>query len=223
MRKIMEMGIEWLRINGMPVSELSRLTDHLTCVAANAMELGAFTVYFYLMQSREVLYEIIEKVTGHRLTVNYVRIGGLARDVYDGFEEDVRKAFVTVRGYISDVDKLLTRNRIYHDRVRDVSVISQEDAISLGFTGPCLRSTGVNYDVRKAHPYLVYDRIDFDIPLGAKGDNYDRYVVRIEEMRQSMRIVEQALKQMPQGPINISDPRIILPPKKEVYGSIEGL
>jgi len=205
------------------MSELSRITDHLTCIAANGMELGAFTVYFYLMQAREVLYEIIEKVTGHRLTVNYVRIGGLARDIYEGFEEDVRKTFVIVRGYISDVEKLLTRNRIYHDRMRDVSAISQEDAISLGFTGPCLRSTGVNYDVRKAHPYLVYDRINFDIPLGAKGDNYDRYVVRIEEMRQSMRIVEQALKQMPQGPINISDPGIILPPKKEVYGSIEGL
>jgi len=205
------------------MSELSRLTDHLTCIAANAMELGAFTVYFYFMQAREVLYEVIEKVTGHRLTVNYVRVGGLARDIYDGFEEDVRKAFVTVRGYIVDVEKLLSRNRIYYDRMREVSAISQDDAISLGFTGPCLRSTGVNYDVRKAHPYLVYDRMNFDVPLGDKGDNYDRYLVRIEEMRQSMRIVEQALKQIPQGPINISDPSIIMPPKKEVYGSIEGL
>jgi NADH-quinone oxidoreductase subunit D len=204
-------------------SELSRLTDHLTCIAANAMELGAFTIYFYLIKSREELYQTIDELSGGRITTNFTRIGGVARDLPDGFGEKVRVVFANLKTALSETHKLLTRNRIFMDRMSGVGIISREDAIALSFTGPVLRSTGVPYDVRKAQPYLVYERFDFDVPVGSKGDNYDRYLVRMEEMNQSMRIIEQALKQIPEGPIRINDNGISLPPKDEVYGSIEGL
>lgn len=204
-------------------SELSRLTDHLTCIAANAMELGAFTIFFYLIKSREELYQLIDELTGGRITTNFTRIGGVARDLPQNFGDKVKVVFSNLRTALNETHKLLTRNRIFMDRMSGVGVISKEDAIALSFTGPVLRSTGVPYDVRKAQPYLVYERFDFDVPVGSKGDNYDRYLVRMEEMNQSMRIVEQALKQIPEGPIRVDDNGISLPPKNEVYGSIEGL
>lgn len=204
-------------------SELSRITDHLTCIAANAMELGAFTIYFYLIKSREEVYQLIDEFSGGRITTNFTRIGGVARDLPENFGEKVITVFKNLRTALSETHKLLTRNRIFMDRMMGVGVISKEDAIALSFTGPVLRSTGVPYDVRRAQPYLVYDRFDFEIPVGSKGDNYDRYLVRMEEMEQSMRIVEQALKQLPAGPVKIDDNGISLPPKNEVYGSIEGL
>lgn len=204
-------------------SELSRITDHLTCIAANAMELGAFTIYFYLIKSREEVYQLIDEFSGGRITTNFTRIGGVARDLPENFGEKVLTVFKNLRTALSETHKLLTRNRIFMDRMMGVGVISKEDAIALSFTGPVLRSTGVPYDVRRAQPYLVYDRFDFEIPVGSKGDNYDRYLVRMEEMEQSMRIVEQALKQLPVGPVKIDDNGISLPPKDEVYGSIEGL
>lgn len=204
-------------------SELSRITDHLTCIAANAMELGAFTIYFYLIKSREEVYQLIDEFSGGRITTNFTRIGGVARDLPENFGEKVLTVFKNLRTALSETHKLLTRNRIFMDRMMGVGVISKEDAIALSFTGPVLRSTGVPYDVRRAQPYLVYDRFDFEIPVGSKGDNYDRYLVRMEEMEQSMRIVEQALKQLPAGPVKIDDNGISLPPKDEVYGSIEGL
>jgi len=204
-------------------SELSRITDHLTCIAANAMELGAFTIYFYLIKSREELYQLIDEFSGGRITTNFTRIGGVARDLPRDFAEKTKVVFSNLRTALSETHKLLTRNRIFVDRMSGVGVISREEAIDLSFTGPVLRSTGVPYDVRKAQPYLVYDRFDFDIPVGSKGDNYDRYLVRMEEMHQSMRIVEQALKQMPEGPIRVDINTVSLPPKEEVYGSIEGL
>ena len=185
------------------MSEVSRVADHLTCIAATAMELGAMTAFLYFMKAREFLYEIIEEVTGARVTVSYGRVGGVKADLSNQTLEKLERALIKVEKEISEVDKLLTRNRIFYDRTRDVGVLPREDALSYGMTGPVARSAGINYDVRKAFPYAVYDRMDFEVPLGERGDNYDRYLVRMEEMRQSIRIIRQASKEMPGGPINV--------------------
>jgi NADH-quinone oxidoreductase subunit D len=182
------------------LSEISRLTDHLTCVGATAMELGAFTVFLYMIKAREYLWELVEMVTGARLTVSYCRVGGVKGDLPDGFADGCRKAFEETRRVLAEADALLTRNRIFVDRMSGTGRISAEDAISYGITGPFLRGCGVDYDVRKDCPYAVYDRLDFDVPVGTRGDNFDRYLVRMEEMHQSMRIVEQALRDIPPGP-----------------------
>ena len=205
------------------MSELSRLTDHLTCIGANAMELGGFTVYFYLINAREEIYRLTDSVAGARITPAYTRVGGITRDLPPDFKTAAAEVFRKVRAYISDTEKLLTRNRIFYDRLRGTGAVSKEDAISMSFTGPVLRATGVPLDARKATPYLVYDRFDFDIPVGSNGDNYDRYLVRMEEMKQSMRIVEQALAQLPAGPVNHPGFDVSLPPKEEVYSGIEAL
>ena len=185
------------------MSEVSRITDHLTCIAASAMELGAMTAFLYLMKAREYLYDIIEEVTGARLTISYGRIGGVKGDLPEGVGDRLETALKKTEKEIGEVDKLLTRNRIFFDRTRDVGVLTRENAISYAITGPLARSAGINYDVRKAFPYSAYDRIDFEVPLGERGDNYDRYLVRMEEMRQSIRIIRQALKDIPGGPINV--------------------
>ncbi len=205
------------------MSELSRLTDHETCLGMAATELGAMTVGFLLNESRELVYDIAEAVTGARLTVSYTRIGGVTNDFPPDIADKITAALKHTRGILTDCDKLLTRNRIFYDRMRNIGTLTQADAISYGITGPMLRSTGVNYDVRKAHPYSSYDHFDFEVPLGSNGDNYDRFLVRVAEMEQSMRIIEQALKNLPDGPIRITDPRITLPEKRDVYSNIEGL
>ncbi|MGH7817396.1 MAG: NADH-quinone oxidoreductase subunit D [Candidatus Binatia bacterium] len=205
------------------ISELARLFDHLTCCGMAASELGAITVGFYLIEARELITRIIENLTGARLTVTYVRIGGVKHDLPHDFADQVNSSFTTVRKLLADCDRMLSRNRIFLDRMSNVGIISQEKALSYSLTGPILRATGVNYDVRKAFPYLVYDRLDFEVPLGSRGDNYDRFLCRIGEIEQSMNIVEQALKQLPVGPVWIDDPRFVLPEKEKVYGSIEGL
>jgi NADH-quinone oxidoreductase subunit D len=186
------------------VSEISRIADHLTCVGASAMELGAFTVFLYMIKAREYLWELIERVTGARMTVSYCRVGGVKGDLPDDFAEPCRKAFQETRKVLAEVDGLLTRNRIFADRMNGTGVISAEDAISYGITGPFLRATGADYDVRKDCPYAVYDRLPFDVPVGTRGDNMDRYLVRMEEMEQSMRIVERALQEMPRGPAQVN-------------------
>ena len=205
------------------MSEISRLCDHLTCIGALAMELGAFTVFLYMMKAREYLYELVEAVTGARLTTSYTRIGGVKADLPEGFADRCEAAFSEVERVLAESHRLLTHNRIFVGRTRDVGVIAPDEALSYGFTGPCLRACGVDYDVRKAEPYLVYDRLEFDVPLGSRGDTYDRYMVRMLEMEQSMRIVRQALRDLPPGPIAVDDRRITLPPKEEVYTTIEGL
>jgi NADH-quinone oxidoreductase subunit D len=187
------------------VSEISRISDHLTCIGASAMELGAFTVFLYMIKAREFLWELVEMVTGARLTVTYCRVGGVKGDLPEGFEESCRKALEETKTVLKESDELLTRNRIFVDRMSGTGKISAEDAISYGITGPFLRACGPDYDVRKDCPYSVYDRLDFDVPVGTKGDNLDRYLVRMEEMRQSIRIVEQALRDIPPGPIH-ADP-----------------
>jgi NADH-quinone oxidoreductase subunit D len=205
------------------VSELARIFDHLTCCGMAASELGAITVGFYLIEARELIMRIVENLTGARLTVTYVRIGGVKHDLPENFAEHVSKTFATVRRLLDDCDKLLSRNRIFLDRMAHIGVISQETALDHSLTGPVLRATGVDYDVRKAFPYLVYDQMDFAVPLGSHGDNYDRFLCRILEMQESMKIVDQALRQLPVGPVWIDDPRFVLPEKEKVYGTIEGL
>ncbi len=185
------------------MSELSRITDHLTCIAASAMELGAMTAFLYLMKAREYLYEIIEDVTGARLTISYGRIGGVKGDLPDGLEEKLKSALSKTEKEIGEVDKLLTRNRIFVDRTRDVGILTRENALSYSITGPMARASGINYDVRKAFPYFAYDRVNFEVPLGERGDNYDRYLVRMEEMRQSIGIIRQCIRDIPGGPVNV--------------------
>jgi NADH-quinone oxidoreductase subunit D len=203
--------------------ELSRMCDHLTCIGASAMELGSFTGFLYLVEAREMLWELIEEVTGARLTISYGRVGGVVSDLPQGFTAEVEQVFDKIMKLVDDFQSLVKKNRIFIDRMNGVGIISKEDAIALGFTGPCLRATGVDYDVRRAAPYFAYGELDFDVPVGENGDCYDRYLVRVEELFQSRKMLLQALKKMPDGPVVIDNARIALPNKDRVYGSIEGL
>ncbi|RMG94302.1 MAG: NADH-quinone oxidoreductase subunit D [Deltaproteobacteria bacterium] len=205
------------------VGELSRISDHLTCIVASLAELGGLTTFFWGNRAREHVWELLEDVSGARLTYSYCRIGGVAWDLTPDFADKARVKLTKIADYVADVRKLVERNRIFLDRMEGVGVISKEDAISYGFTGPCLRACGVAYDVRKDHPYSVYDHFDFDVPIAHGGDNLARYLVRIEEIYQSMSIIEQALAQIPPGPIIMDDPAIALPAKREVYNTIEGM
>lgn len=191
--------------------ELSRIADHLTALAAMTMECGAFTVFLYYIQAREEIWNVIEQTTGARMTTSYIRIGGVRADLHPDFEEQLKKAVTVTRKVLKDVKGLLDKNKIWMDRTRNVAVVSPETAVNYGFTGPCLRASGVYYDVRKAHPYLVYDRINFEVPLGEKGDNYDRYAVRMKEMEQSLRIVEQAVGMLPKSRAPLSSKEGIEP------------
>jgi len=210
---------QWAR---MALGELQRIQDHLICVAAMAMELGAFTPFLYLVKGRDWVFDIVERVTGARVTHSWMRIGGLKEDLPDGFAGWVEEALPKIEAVVRDVERLLLRNRIFVDRTAGVGVLTKEAALSYGWTGPCLRSTGVAYDVRKADPYLFYGDVAFDVPVGARGDNYDRFAVRLEEIRQSMRIVRQALEAMPAGPVLLDLPDQVLPGKQETYTTIEG-
>ncbi|MFT4703098.1 MAG: NADH-quinone oxidoreductase subunit D, partial [Bradymonadia bacterium] len=194
-----------------------------TSISAGALELGAFSAFLYGIEARDLVWDLVEEVTGARLTISYARIGGLKDDLTDDFAE--RWAAVEPRLYevFSLLDRLMTKNRVFMDRMQGTGVISQADAISFGFSGPCLRSTGVAYDVRKDHPYFAYDRVDFEVPVGTKGDNFDRYMVRLAELYQSVRIIRQCLRDMPDGPVNVDAPNIVLPEKETVYNSIEGM
>lgn len=205
------------------ISELQRIMDHLVCIGTNLVDLGALTNFWYFFNVREMMYVWVEALTGARLTNTYTRIGGVSRDLPEGFVEGVRGCLKDLDKAVKDVLGLLAKNRIFLDRTRDVGVIAKADAVAYGFTGPCLRASGDSYDVRKAHPYSCYEEFDFDIPIGAHGDSYDRLLVRFEEIRQSKRIIEQALAKLPDGPIINPEGHSALPPKHEVYNSIEGL
>ena len=205
------------------VGEVARICDHLTCLGAGAMELGSFTPFLYNLKLREWFWELLEEISGARLTHSYLRIGGVSADMPEGWGDKLLDVIKRGRVVLGEVDKLLPRNRIFRDRMDGIGVISKEDVISYGITGPMARASGVAYDVRKDHPYSVYDRFDFDVPIGSVGDNFDRFAVRVEEMHQSMRIIEQALAQAKPGPVLIDDPRIVLPPKRETYNSIEAM
>jgi NADH-quinone oxidoreductase subunit D len=253
------------------MAEISRVCDHLTCIAATAMELGAFTVFLYMIKAREYLWELVEDVTGARLTISYGRVGGVKADLPDGFAAKATTAFKETREVLDEVHRLLTGNRIFMDRMVGIGALTREETIGYSITGPMLRAVGVPYDVRRAHPHWAYDRVEWEIPLQKDGDNYARYLVRMAEMEQAMRIAEQALALLPGGPINVDfegrpidpasyvdqgkqgktqglllvpltlspnlqgqhraeldrvnahDKRVVLPPKENTYGSIEGL
>jgi NADH-quinone oxidoreductase subunit D len=203
--------------------ELARISAHLLGVGVFAMDVGAMTVFLYTFAEREKIYNLSEHLTGARFTTSYTRVGGMTRDLPKGFVERVRKFIDEFIPIVDETDALLTRNQIFIDRTRDIGVITKERAIAYGMTGPNLRASGVDYDVRKAHPYLDYDKYEFDIPIGEVGDCYDRYLVRMEEMRQSVRIIQQVLDTLPEGPINCEDPKNRLPEKERVLMSMEEL
>ncbi len=204
------------------LGELTRIQDHLVCLAAMAMELGAFTPFLYLVKTRDWIYLLLEKVTGQRVMHSFMRIGGMKYDLTEGFKDEVLDLLPKIEVTIRDVESLLVKNRIFIDRTVNVGRLTAEDAVSYGWTGPCLRSTGVDYDVRKAQPYLAYGDVEFDVPVGTNGDNYDRFQVRCEEMRQSMRIIHQCFEMLPDGPVMLDLPDISLPEKDDTYTSIEG-
>jgi NADH-quinone oxidoreductase subunit D len=204
------------------LGELSRISDHFTCNGASAMELGAFTPFLWLLKVRDWVWDILERETGARMTHSFGRIGGMAAPPTATLKDDVRRLLPEVLKVVRETEIMLSRNRIFLDRMQGVGVLTKEQALSYGCTGPVGRSAGIPYDVRKDHPYLVYDRFDFEVPIGEDGDNWDRFMVRLEEIRQSVRILEQAIDQMPdEGPINVDDPRIVYPAKHEVYTTIE--
>ncbi|RYX89777.1 NADH-quinone oxidoreductase subunit D, partial [bacterium] len=205
------------------LSELMRIVDHLVCIAANLNDVGALTNFWYLYNQRETVYTILEKLTGARLTNSFTRIGGLYRDLYPGFEGDLKFALSEIEKATMDVTRLIKKNKIFVDRTQDVCVVSKEDAISWGYTGPCLRASGVEFDIRKAHPYYYYDQFDFDIPVGEKGDTFDRIFLRFEEIYQSIKIIRQYMKKLPGGPVNVDEKKALIPDKADTYGSIEGL
>lgn len=205
------------------VSEVSRITDHLTCIGASAMELGAFTAFLYFLKAREWLYELLEKVSGARLTHSYVRIGGLNKDLPEGWLAELAYALDKIEEVMVEVEAMLNNNKIFRDRMAGIGAISKEDAIATGCTGPILRSAGIDYDVRKDHPYSIYPELEFDVPVGTTGDCYDRYLVRIEEMKQSIRILRQCTAAIPEGPIVVDDHRVALPPKRDTYNTIESM
>ena len=204
------------------LGELARIADHFTCNGASAMELGAFTPFLWLLKVRDWVWDILERETGARMTHSFGRIGGMAAPPTINFKDDVLRLIPEVHKVVKETEIMLLRNRIFLDRMQGVGVLTKEQALSYGVTGPVARSTGIPYDVRKDHPYLVYDRFDFDVPVGEDGDNWDRFMVRLEEIRQSVRIIEQAIEQMPdEGPVNVDDPRIVYPAKGDVYTTIE--
>jgi len=205
------------------LSEFSRIMDHFVCITTNVVDLGAITPFFVVFRAREVIYELLEACCGARLTVSYVRIGGLADDVPADFHERCQKALGIVKEVTKAAEDLLTRNIIFTRRFKDVGVLSKEDALGYGWVGPCLRGAGVAYDIRQSHPYSGYENYDFDVPVGTVGDCYDRYLVRIAEVWQSLRIIEQALAKLPAGPVIVDDKRVALPAKSDVYSNIEAL
>jgi NADH-quinone oxidoreductase subunit D len=206
----------------MILAELQRLASHLVWLGTHALDIGAMTPVFYTFREREEILKIFEKYCGARLTTHAFRIGGLQYDLYDGFEQDCLKFCDYFPPKIDEYEQLLTKNRIWMNRTRGIGVLSAEDAVAYGVTGPVLRGSGVKWDIRKVQPYEAYDKVEFEVPTGTHGDTYDRYIVRIQEMRQSVRIVRQCVERLAPGPIFGKVGKVIKPPVGEVYHSIEG-
>jgi NADH-quinone oxidoreductase subunit D len=204
------------------LSELNRLSSHLVWLGTHGLDIGAMTVFFYCLRERELILDMFEAFCGARLTTNMFRIGGTLEDLPPGFTESCEHFIKILPGKIKEYEGLLSNNRIWLGRTKGVGVISAEDAIDWGITGPCLRASGVDYDIRKAMPYAAYDKVEFDVPTGTECDTYDRYLVRLEEMRQSVRIIRQVLDKMPAGEFRAKVPRKIKPPAGDVYHVIEG-
>jgi NADH-quinone oxidoreductase subunit C/D len=206
------------------LSEFYRIADHIVCIGANLVDLGALTNFWYLFQPREEIIALAESCSGARLLPSYLRIGGVAVDVPTTFLEHSQRIVNMLPKYIDEVEGLVMRNRIFRDRTEGVGIISQADAINYGFTGPCLRATGVPFDVRRSNPYLGYETYDWDVAVAEGGDTYARFLVRFEEMRQSLRILQQAIDRgLPDGPVMVDNPYVALPPKEKVYNEMESL
>ncbi len=203
--------------------EMSRIISHLVWMGTTAIDIGAFTPFLWCFQQREVIYDLQEMWTGARLTTSLTRVGGLMADIPDGFEQGLRNFCSGFPKVLDEVDRMLTRNGIWCGRTQGIGVLSAENAINYSLSGPMLRASGVPYDVRKDRPYLDYETYDFEVPVGEHGDVYDRFLCRFEEMRQSTRILEQAVKRLPDGPINVDDPRVILPGKGEAMSDMEAM
>ena len=203
--------------------ELARISAHLLGLGAFAMDVGAMTVFLHTFTEREKIYNLCESLTGARFTTSYTRIGGLARDLPEGWIDQCRQFLNEVEKNFDETETLLTRNRIFVDRTQGVGVLPKEIAINYGITGPNLRGSGVDHDLRKTNPYLIYDSLDFDVPVGTTGDSYDRYLIRMEEMRQSARLIRQCLDRLPGGPVSLEDGKTFLPPKNKVLSSMEEL
>ena len=203
--------------------ELARISSHMLGVGVCAMDVGAMTVFLYTFTEREKIYNFCEQLTGARFTTSYTRVGGQIRDIPEGLDKDILKFLDECENTINEIAGLLNNNKIYLERMCDVGVISREDAISYGMTGPNLRASGVARDLRKDSPYLGYEKYDFDVPVGENGDCYDRFLVRMEEMRQSIKIIKQVLADFPDGEINVGDSKSTLPDKERVLMSMEEL
>ncbi len=203
--------------------EMSRIISHLVWLGTTAIDIGAFTPFLWTFYERERIYNLQEMWTGARLTTSMTRVGGLMADIPDGFTGGLRASCGTLSKTLDEVEKLLSRNAIWCARTQGIGVLTAEEAINYSLSGPMLRASGVAYDVRKDRPYLDYETYDFDVPIGEHGDVYDRYLVRFEEIRQSIRILEQALDRLPDGPINVADPRVILPPKSAAMNDMEAM
>jgi len=205
------------------LTELTRVMSHLVWIGTHALDIGAMSMLLYAFRERELIIDLYEACAGQRMMTTYFRIGGLAYDLPADFDKRVRDILKKVPEGIKDYERLLNDNKIFRERTIGVGYISPEDAINCGLTGPSLRGSGVNYDVRKANPYCGYEKFEFDVPLGKNCDVYDRYLVRVEEMKQSMRIAKQALDGMPEGPYRAHAPGIVLPPKEDVLSKMESL
>jgi NADH-quinone oxidoreductase subunit D len=207
----------------MIISELSRIMDHIICNGILGVDLGAFSGMLHMFHHRENIHSILEKLTGARLTTTFCRVGGMERDIYPEFVKEVKEVITGLKPAMDEFNTLLIRNKIFNDRTAGVGGITAEDAIAFGFTGPNLRAAGVDFDVRKDTPYMLYDKVDFDIPVGEDGSVLHRTLVRMEEMRQSIRIIEQLIDGIPEGPYHADLPHIFLPEKHKVYTSMEEL
>jgi NADH-quinone oxidoreductase subunit D len=220
------MGIEITercRVLRVIACELSRIISHLVWLGTTGIDLGAFTPFLWSFQERERVYNLQEAWTGARLTPSVTRVGGMMADIPDGWEAGLRDFLRTFPKTLREVDTMFTRNSIWIGRTQNVGVLTREEAINYSLSGPMLRASGVDYDVRKDRPYLGYEEYDFDVPVGEHGDIYDRYRIRLEEMTQSVRILEQALGKLRPGPINVDDPRVILPPKSRAMSDMEAM
>lgn len=202
--------------------ELSRIEDHVVCLAAVLVDMGGLTNYWYMYNPREDIYDLLSKLTGARLTNSYMRVGGMTNDLYDGFEEELKEVIKKVQYGVEQTLALIKHNRIFHDRTQNVGVISAEDAINASITGPNLRACGIEFDMRKNAPYYGYENYEFDVVVGSVGDVYDRIMVRFGEIDESIKIIEQVMKKLPEGDVNIKDASVTLPSKEAVYNTIEG-
>lgn len=209
-----------LRVIGM---ELSRIASHLVWMGTTGIDIGAFTPFLWSFQERENIYNLFEGWVGARLTTSASRVGGMAADIPDGWLDGLNAFVRTFPKTLEECDRMLTRNGIWVGRTVGLGVMNPEEALNYGLSGPMLRASGVDYDVRKDFPYLDYETYDFEVPVGVHGDVYDRYLVRMEEMRQSVRIIEQAIARLPDGPVNVDDPRVILPPKHKATSEMESM